>query len=475
MSKIVLKNATVMTDSGFKQTQVLIDGPYIAKIDPNINDSAQVEIDCSGKLVLPGLIDAHVHFRQPGMEHKATIKTESAAAALGGVTSFMDMPNTSPATTTIEALHNKQALASNDSYVNYGFYLGASEHNLEEVKRVDPNEIAGIKIYMGSTTGNLLLDDDNALFKMFEAAPTLVATHCEDNGIINANTALAKEMYGDKIPFEMHHIIRNRDCCVKSSLLAIEAAKATNKRLHIMHLSSQEEVELLSQYAQGDIHNRQISAEVCIPHLFFNDTDYPRLKGFLKCNPAVKFERDRRALIQGLRKGIITTIGTDHAPHELTVKQSDNYLNVASGLPSVQFSLNVIFELFKRKELSLEEGIKAATINVAERFGIEKRGLIKEGYFADIAIIDPRERYTVHQDDIASLCKWSPMLNQSFSCKVTHTIASGNLVVADSKLCSDSGNAMALRFNPQPQAPTRALARTRAWPCPLARPRPGLA
>ena len=448
MSKIVLKNATVMTDSGFKQTQVLIDGPYIAKIDPSINDSNAQEIDCSGQLVLPGLIDAHVHFRQPGMEHKATIKSESAAAALGGVTSFMEMPNTSPSTTTIEALHDKQALAARDSYVNYGFYLGASENNLEEVKRVDPHEIAGIKIYMGSTTGNLLLDDDNALFKMFEASPTLVATHCEDNGIINANTTRAKEMYGDNIPFSMHPIIRNRDCCLKSSQLAIAAAKATNKRLHIMHLSSQEEVDLVAQYAQGDIHNRQISAEVCIPHLFFNESDYERLKGFLKCNPAVKFERDRRALIKGLRAGIITTIGTDHAPHELTVKQSNNYLNVASGLPSVQFSLNVIFELFRRKELSLEEGIKAATINVAKRFGIENRGLIKEGYFADIAIIDPREHYCIHQDDIASLCKWSPMLNQAFSCNVTHTIASGNLVVADSKICTETGCAIGLRFNP---------------------------
>ena len=447
MSKIVLKNATALTDSGFRQTEILIEGDTIARIEPSINEKADREIDCTGQLVLPGLIDAHVHFRQPGLEHKGTIATESVAAALGGVTSYMEMPNTSPSTTTVEALHDKKAIAARDSMVNYAFYLGAGENNLEEVKRVDPHEIAGIKIYMGSTTGNLLLDDDSALYKMFEASPALVATHCEDNGIINANTARAKEMYGDDIPFEMHPVIRNRDCCLKSSKLAIEAALATRKRLHIMHLSSAEEVAMMAQFAHGPLHERQISAEVCIPHMFFNDSDYQRLKGFLKCNPAVKFERDRQALLKGLRTGVISTVGTDHAPHELAVKKSDKYLNVASGLPSVQFSLNVIFELARRREISLEEGIKAATINVAERFGIEKRGAIKEGWFADIAIIDPRVHYTVTQDDIASLCKWSPMLGESFSCMVTHTIASGNLVVADSRICSEPGKAMALRFN----------------------------
>lgn len=448
MSKILLKNATAMCDTGFRQTEILIDGPYIAKIDAHINEAHDKEIDCSGKLVLPGLIDAHVHFRQPGMEQKATIATESAAAALGGVTSFMDMPNTNPPTTTIEALKAKKELAQRDSLVNYGFYLGASENNLDEIARVDPHEVAGIKIYMGSTTGNLLLDDDNALYKMFKAAPTIVATHCEDNGIVNANTKRAKEQYGDHIPFDMHPIIRSRECCLKSSQLAIEVAKATNARLHIMHLSSQDEVDEVAKYATGDIHSRQISAEVCIPHLFFNESDYQRLKGFLKCNPSVKYERDRRAVIQGLRKGIITTIGTDHAPHELAVKTSDNYLNVASGLPSVQFSLPVLFELSKRGELSLEEAIKGATINVAERFGVEKRGAIKEGNFADIAILDPKTPYTVHQDDIVSLCKWSPMLNHQFNSKVWCTIASGNVVVEDYKICASAGNAMALRFNP---------------------------
>lgn len=447
MSKIALKNATVMCESGFKRTEVLIEDRLIAKIDPQVNtDSAKV-IDCHGMLVLPGLIDAHVHFRQPGMEKKATIKTESAAAALGGVTSFMDMPNTNPPTVSMDALNGKKDIAKKDSYVNYAFYLGASDKNLEEVKRADPHEIAGVKIYMGSTTGGLLLEGESALVKMFKASPTLVATHCEDNAIINANTALAKEMYGDHIPFNMHPIIRSRDCCIKSSALAIEAAKEAGARLHIAHLSTAEEVEMMREFASGPLHSRQVTGEVCIPHMFFNEGDYDRLKGFLKCNPSVKYERDRRALLAGLRKGLISTIGTDHAPHELAVKTSENYLNVASGLPSVQYSLSVIFELSKRGEISLEEGIKAATCNVAERFGIEKRGTIKEGYYADLVVFDPGESFIVEQKDIASLCGWSPMLGQRFKGRVRDTIASGRLVVQDYAIASEPGDAMALRFN----------------------------
>ena len=292
--------------------------------------------------------------------------------------------------------------------------------------------------------------------QMFAAAPTIVAVHCEDNTIVNANTKRAREMYGEHVPFNMHPIIRSRECCLKSTQLAIAVAEATKARLHIMHISTKDEVELLTQYAPKnaarttleEIHDRQISAEVCIPHLFFNESDYPRLQGFLKCNPAVKYEFDRLALVQGLRRGILTTIGTDHAPHELAVKQSNDYLKVASGLPSVQFSLPVIFDLFKRGEISLEEGIKAATCNVAARFGVEKRGSLKEGNFADVVIVDPRERYTVHEDDIISLCHWSPFVGQSFTCRIAHTIASGVQVVRDGQICAQSGQAHALRFNP---------------------------
>lgn len=447
MSKILLKQATAMCPERFVKGDILIEDQRIAKLAPEISATPDMTvIDCTGLLVLPGLIDAHVHFRQPGMEHKATIATESRAAALGGVTSYMEMPNTMPPTTTLEALYNKQAIAQKDSLVNYAFYLGASEDNLEQIKKVDPSEIAGIKIYMGSTTGNLLLDNESMLYKTFEAAPCIVATHCEDNEIVNANTSKARDMYGEHIPFSMHPIIRSRDCCIKSSKLAIEMAKATKAKLHIMHLSCKEEIDLLAPWATGSLAERQISAEVCIPHLYFNESQYDRLKGFLKCNPAVKYERDRLALMNGLNRGVITTIGTDHAPHELAVKASDNYLKVASGLPSVQFSFNVLFTLYKRGECSLEKLMRAATVNVAQRFGVIDRGEIKEGYFADLAIIDPQCRHEVHPEDVASLCKWSPFVGEHFDAAVIHTIASGRLVVQNGKLCAESGSAMALRF-----------------------------
>lgn len=446
MPRILLKNATALTANRFTQGDILIEDQYIAKIEKNIDCAADKVIDCKGLLVLPGLIDAHVHFRQPGMEQKANIFTESRAAALGGVTSYMEMPNTMPPTTTIEALNNKKDIAKKDSLVNYGFYLGASADNLEEVKRVDPHDIAGIKIYMGSTTGNLLLDDDNSLLKVFKAAPTLIATHCEDNDIVNRNTSEAKKRYGENIPFSMHPIIRSRDCCLKSTTLAVQMALEADARLHVMHLSTAEEVDLMRQFNKGDIKDRKITAEACIPHLFFNESDYDRLHGFLKCNPAVKYERDRRAIIQGLRQGVISTIGTDHAPHEISVKESSDYLKVASGLPSVQYSLPVIFELFKRGEFTLEEGIKAATINTAKLFGIAKRGLIAEGYFADIAIIDPIGMDHVHKDDIFSLCKWSPFEGSTFRCKVLHTICSGNLVVENAMLIPTPARGCALRF-----------------------------
>lgn len=436
MRKLILKDSQVVMPSRIIRADILIEDDTIAKIAPQIADSGAEEIDCHELVSLPGLIDAHVHFRDPGMPQKATIYSESRAAVLGGVTSFMDMPNTMPPTVDEASLNGKKATAARDSLANYAFYLGATPDNIEEVKKADPKSVAGIKVYMGSTTGNLLLDDESLLHKMFKAAPMLVTAHCEDNEIIAAKQKAAKEMYGDDIPFNMHPIIRNRDCCIKSSKLAIQTALDTGAKLHIMHLSTKEEVEILNYFATDQLESRQISGEACIPHLFFSEGDYSRLNGFLKCNPAVKYEFDRKALIKGIKRGIITTVGTDHAPHELAVK-SGSYLKCASGVTSVQYSLLALLDLWKRGELTLEEVVKVSASNVAKRFNLTDRGTIEEGKKADIVLINPIKSHTVTKDDIASLCGWSPFINHTFRCSIAHTVVSGVLKVKDGKIVSD--------------------------------------
>lgn len=436
MRKLILKDSQVVMPSRIIRADILIEDDKIAKIAPQIADSGAEEIDCHELVSLPGLIDAHVHFRDPGMPQKATIYSESRAAVLGGVTSFMDMPNTMPPTVDEASLNGKKATAARDSLANYAFYLGATPDNIEEVKKADPKTVAGIKVYMGSTTGNLLLDDESILHKMFKAAPMMVAAHCEDNAIIAAKQKEAQEIYGENIPFNMHPIIRNRDCCIKSSKLAIQTALDTGAKLHIMHLSTKEEVEILNYFAQDPIEKRQISGEGCIPHLFFSEGDYSRLNGFLKCNPAVKYEFDRKALVKGIKRGIITTVGTDHAPHELAVK-TGSYLKCASGVTSVQYSLLALLDLWKRGELTLEEVVKASSTNVAKRFNLSDRGTIEEGKKADIVLINPIKSHTVTNSDIASLCGWSPFINHTFRCSVAHTVVSGVLKVKDGKIVSD--------------------------------------
>lgn len=436
MRKLILKDSQVVMPSRIIRADILIEDDKIAKIAPQIADSGAEEIDCHELVSLPGLIDAHVHFRDPGMPQKATIYSESRAAVLGGVTSFMDMPNTMPPTVDEASLNGKKATAARDSLANYAFYLGATPDNIEEVKKADPKTVAGIKVYMGSTTGNLLLDDESVLHKMFKAAPMMVAAHCEDNAIIAAKQKAAQEIYGENIPFNMHPIIRNRDCCIKSSKLAIQTALDTGAKLHIMHLSTKEEVEILNYFAQDPIEKRQISGEGCIPHLFFSEGDYSRLNGFLKCNPAVKYEFDRKALVKGIKRGIITTVGTDHAPHELAVK-TGSYLKCASGVTSVQYSLLALLDLWKRGELTLEEVVKASSTNVAKRFNLSDRGTIEEGKKADIVLINPIKSHTVTNSDIASLCGWSPFINHTFRCSIAHTVVSGVLKVKDGKIVSD--------------------------------------
>ncbi|WP_294563358.1 dihydroorotase [uncultured Succinatimonas sp.] len=436
MRKLILKDSQVVMPSRIIRADILVEDDKIAKIAPQIEANGADEIDCHELVALPGLIDAHVHFRDPGMPQKATIYSESRAAVLGGVTSFMDMPNTIPPTVDEASLNGKKATAARDSVANYAFYLGATPDNIEEVKKADPKSVAGIKVYMGSTTGNLLLDDESILHKMFKAAPMMVTAHCEDNEIIAAKQKAAQEMYGDNIPFNMHPVIRNRDCCIKSSKLAIQTALDTGAKLHIMHLSTKEEIEISNYFAKDPLESRQISGEACIPHLFFSEGDYSRLQGFLKCNPAVKYEFDRKALIEGIKRGIITTVGTDHAPHEISVK-SGSYLKCASGVTSVQYSLLALLDLWKRGELTLEEVVKVSSTNVAKRFNLTDRGTIEEGKKADIVLINPIKSHTVTASDIKSLCGWSPFINHTFRCSVTHTVVSGVLKVKDGQIVSN--------------------------------------
>lgn len=445
MSKILLKDALLVTHDRIIRNDLLIEGNIIAKIGNNLSDSEAKVLDCHEQIVFPGLIDEHVHFREPGMTQKATIYSESRAAVLGGVTSFLDMPNNNPSTTTMDLVNAKKDIARRDSVANFGFYLGATDDNLEEIKKAPVNEIAGIKVFMGSSTGNLLVDDYEKLTKIFESSRTIIALHCEDTKTILANEKIAKNTYGDNVPFSMHGIIRSRDCCIKSTALAIQIAKETGARIHLMHLSTYQEVAMLKDLMYGNVKTRQISGEACIPHLYFSESFYAQKGPFLKCNPAVKTEKDRLALVQALESGVITTVGTDHAPHELSAK-GNQYFKCASGLPSVQFSLLALLDLWKRKEITLETIAKVTSTNVAERFRIKNRGRIAEGYAADLAIVNPTQRTLVTKDLIASSCKWSPFENHIFSSAVVHTIVNGNLVVENGKLVSEE-KGQALEFD----------------------------
>lgn len=445
MSKILLKDALLVTHDRIIRNDLLIEGNIIAKIGNNLSDSEAKVLDCHEQIVFPGLIDEHVHFREPGMTQKATIYSESRAAVLGGVTSFLDMPNNNPSTTTMDLVNAKKDIARRDSVANFGFYLGATDDNLEEIKKAPVNEIAGIKVFMGSSTGNLLVEDYEKLTKIFESSRTIIALHCEDTKTILANEKIAKNTYGDNVPFSMHGIIRSRDCCIKSTALAIQIAKETGARIHLMHLSTYQEVAMLKDLMYGNVKTRQISGEACIPHLYFSESFYAQKGPFLKCNPAVKTEKDRLALVQALESGVITTVGTDHAPHELSAK-GNQYFKSASGLPSVQFSLLALLDLWKRKEITLETIAKVTSTNVAERFRIKNRGRIAEGYAADLAIVNPTQRTLVTKDLIASSCKWSPFENHIFSSAVVHTIVNGNLVVENGKLVSEE-KGQALEFD----------------------------
>lgn len=400
-------------------------------------------IDAGGKLLLPGVIDCHVHFREPGVTHKADLATESRAAVAGGVTSFMEMPNTSPQTTTLELLEEKYALAAEKSLANYSFFLGATNDNLSEIEKADPQLVCGVKVFFGASTGNMLVDNLATLEEIFKRSPLPVAAHCEDETTIRSNSALMKEKYGEDVPVEMHPLIRSAEACYRSSELAVRLAKKYNTRLHITHLSTAKELELLSN--ELPISQKRITAEACVHYLWFCDEDYKRLGTRIKVNPAIKTAADREALLQGLLTNKIDIISTDHAPHLLEEK-NQTYFKAPSGTPLVQHALTAMLELSKSGKISIEKVVEKMCHAPADCYNIEKRGYIRPGYFADLVIVDLDEPWTVSPENIHYKCGWSAFEGVTFHSQVSHTFVNGKLVYSHGRFY-DTVNGKRLTFN----------------------------
>ena len=423
---ILIQNATIVNENKIFKGDLLIENEIITKISFKIKPTKNVEvINAEGKFLIPGFIDDQVHFREPGLTHKANIATESRAAIAGGITTFIEMPNTVPQATTQHLLEDKFKIAAADSYANYSFMFGGTNDNLEELLKTDPKKVAGIKLFLGSSTGNMLVDNEEILEKIFSSTKMIISVHCEDEGTIRKNTAIYKEKYGDDIPLKYHPLIRSEEACYLSSSKAIELAKKTGARLHIFHLSTEKETHLF----RNDIplEEKQITAEVCIHHLWFSDKDYEEKGTHIKWNPAVKTEKDRLGLWKALLDDRIDVLATDHAPHTLDEK-NNNYLNAPSGGPLVQHAIIALLEKVKEGVIPIEKAVEKMSHNPAKLFQIEKRGFIKEGYFADIVLIDMNKSQTVSKDNILYKCGWSPFEGTTFSSTITHTFVNGNLI-----------------------------------------------
>ena len=422
--RTLIKNASIGNEGKIYTSDVLIDRERIQQISENIDIDVDVEIDASGKYLLPGIIDDQVHFREPGLTHKANIYTESKAAIAGGITSFMEMPNTNPQSLTHELLEEKFKIAESTSLANYTFFMGVSNNNLEEVLKTDPKTVGALKIFMGSSTGDMLVDDRKVLEEIFEKSPMLIAVHCEDEETIKHNTQLAIEKYGEDIPISEHPNIRSAEACYKSSSMAVELAKKYNTRLHVFHLSSAKELELFDNTIP--LSEKRITAEVCIHHLWFNEDNYTEKGTHIKWNPAVKKESDRSALFEALLNDKLDVVATDHAPHTIEEK-SNTYLRAPSGGPLVQHALAAMLEFYKKGKISLEKIVEKMCHNPAILFQVVDRGYIKEGYYADLVLVDLDQTWKVNKDNILYKCNWSPFEGYTFSTKVSHTFVNGNL------------------------------------------------
>ena len=433
MNRILIKNAKIVNEGTIFVGDVLIENEFIVEIAESI--SAKFSdckiIDAEGNYLIPGAIDDQVHFREPGLTHKGDIESESRAAVAGGVTSYIEQPNTVPNAVTQEILEEKYKIAAEKSFANYSFMMGATNDNLAEVLKTNPKNVAGIKIFLGSSTGNMLVDNEEVLEKIFSSTPMLIAVHCEDETTIKNNLEKYKAEYGDNIPVKFHHLIRSEEACYISSSKAVALAKKTGARLHIFHLSTAKEMELFTN--KIPLEQKKITAEVCIHHLWFTNEDYDTKGNFIKWNPAVKTENDRKALWEALLDDRIDVIATDHAPHTLEEKQQ-SYLKAPSGGPLVQHAVVAMFESHLQGKISVEKIVQKMAHNPAILFKIEKRGFIKEGYFADLAIVNSGLPWTVKKDNIFAKCGWSPFEDFTFRSRITHTFVNGQLVFQNFKV-----------------------------------------
>jgi dihydroorotase len=443
MNTILIKAATLVNENKILVADVFIKDGFIDEISTVINKTADLEINAEGLHLFPGMIDDQVHFREPGLTHKADIFSESMAAVAGGITSFMEMPNTVPNTLSQELLADKYAIAAEMSLANYSFFMGASNNNIEEVLKTDPSNVCGIKVFMGSSTGNMLVDNELVLENIFSKAPILVATHCEDELTIQRNLAAYKEKYGDGITIDMHPLIRSAEACYLSSSLAVSLAKKYDTRLHILHISTAREVALFD--AITPLKDKRITAESCVHHLWFDDNDYAEKGNLIKWNPAVKSESDRDAILQGVLDGHIDVIATDHAPHTIEEKALP-YLQAPSGGPLVQHALPALFDLFHQGKISLEKIAEKTAHNVATCFQVDRRGFIREGYWADLVLVDLNEQIKVTKANVLYKCGWSPFEGQTFRADITHTFISGNLAYQKGKfMTNETGKRLAFK------------------------------
>lgn len=440
----IIKNTQIVNEGKIIGADVLIKGDRIEKIGTELSvDGHCSEIDGSQLHLLPGVIDDQVHFREPGLTHKGEIFTESRAAVAGGVTSYMEMPNVNPQTVTQDLLTAKYQLGAAKSLANYSFFMGATNNNLDEVLKTNPKEVCGIKIFMGSSTGNMLVDDQQTLEEIFRNAPILIATHCEDEATIRANTETYQRQYGDDIPFHFHPVIRSEEACYLSSSKAVELAKKNETRLHILHISTGKETHLFSNALP--LNEKRITSEACIHHLWFSEEDYRAKGARIKWNPAVKSAADREEIWNALLDDRIDVIATDHAPHTWQEKQN-NYMNAPSGGPLIQHTLNAMLDFYHQGKISLERIVEKMSHAVAQCFEIKERGYIKEGYYADLVLVDLNRPWTVESSNILAKCKWSPFEGHTFKSSVTHTFVSGHLAYANGQL-DDSRLGQRLTFD----------------------------